>query len=72
MSGFSRAVVALAESPPVQSTLTRTRAGKALIRRFVAGDTLAAAIETAAGLNGHGMRVSLDLLGEEVHSTDEV
>jgi proline dehydrogenase len=65
-------VVAVAESAPVRSTFTNTRAGKALVRRFVAGDTLAEAIEAAQKLNRHGMKVSLDLLGEEVHSADEV
>ena len=54
MSGFSRMVVALAESAPVRSTFTNTRAGKALVRRFVAGDTLAAAIATAAGPQSAG------------------
>jgi proline dehydrogenase len=42
------------------------------VRRFVAGDTLADAIATATTLNRAGMRVSLDLLGEEVHSAEEV
>ncbi len=65
-------VVAVAESAPVRSTFTNTRAGKALVRRFVAGDTLAEAIEAAQRLNRQGMKVSLDLLGEEVHSADEV
>ena len=40
MSFFSRMVVAVAESAPVRSTFTNTRAGKALVRRFVAGDSL--------------------------------
>lgn len=72
MSAFSRLVVAVAEFAPVRSTFTNTRAGKALVRRFVAGDTLAEAIEAAKKLNGQGMKVSLDLLGEEVNSAVEV
>ena len=72
MSAFSRIVVAVAESAPVRTTFTNTRAGKALVRRFVAGDTLAEAIEAAKKLNRQGMKVSLDLLGEEVNSADEV
>ena len=72
MSAFSRVVVAVAESAPIRSTFTNTRAGKALVRRFVAGDTLGDAIGVAAALNRQGMKVSLDLLGEEVHSADEV
>ena len=72
MTIFSRMVVAVAESAPVRSTFTNTRAGKALVRRFVAGDTLAEAIEAARTLNRQGMKVSLDLLGEEVRSPGEV
>jgi proline dehydrogenase len=72
VSVFSRLVVAVAESTPVRSTFTNTRAGKALVRRFVAGDTLAEAIEAAKKLNRQGMKVSLDLLGEEVNSAVEV
>ena len=72
MSVFSRVVVAVAESAPVRSTFTNTRAGRALVRRFVAGDTLADAIAAAMTLNSQGMKVSLDLLGEEVHSAQEV
>ncbi len=72
MSAFSRIVVAVAESSPVRSTFTKTKAGQALVRRFVAGDTLADAIGAAKALNRAGMKVSLDLLGEEVRSTDEV
>jgi proline dehydrogenase len=72
VSFFSRMVVAVAESAPVRSTFTNTRAGKALVRRFVAGDSLSDAIGAARILNSQGMKVSLDLLGEEVHSAEEV
>ena len=49
--------------------MTRTKPGKALASRFVAGDTLDEAVPVAAGLNSSGFQVSLDLLGEEVHDT---
>ncbi len=65
-------VVAVAESAPVRSMVTGTRAGRGLARRFVAGDTLSEAIGAATTLKHQGMKVSLDLLGEEVHSADEV
>lgn len=47
-----------------------TRAGLALARRFVAGDTLDEAVAVARNLNGSGLLVSLDLLGEQVHDRD--
>ena len=65
-------VVAVAESAPVRSTFTNTRAGKALVRRFVAGDISGRRDCDSKDLNRQGMKVSLDLLGEEVHSAEEV
>jgi proline dehydrogenase len=50
--------------------ITGTRPGKALARRFVAGDKLEDAVSVAMGLNANGFLVSLDLLGEEVHDAD--
>lgn len=47
--------------------VTTTRPGRALARRFVAGDTLDDAVEVARRINAEGLRVSLDHLGEEVH-----
>lgn len=72
MSVFSRLVVGTAESKPVRKLITGTRAGRALARRFVAGDTLEEAISAAHQLNRAGMSVSLDLLGEEVTKGEEV
>jgi proline dehydrogenase len=46
--------------------VTSTRPGRALSRRFVAGDTLDEAVVVARALNTEGFLVSLDLLGEEV------
>lgn len=47
--------------------VTGTRPGRTLAERFVAGDTLDDAVTVAGDLNSEGMKVSLDLLGEEVH-----
>lgn len=57
----------MANSTPVEKIFTSTRPGRALAGRFVAGDTLESAVEVAKRLNADGYRVSLDLLGEEVH-----
>lgn len=66
MSIFSKAVVSITEAAPVERTITRTRPGRAVARRFVAGDTLDEAVFVAKRLNGEGLLVSLDYLGEEV------
>ncbi len=44
---------------------------KRVSRRFVAGETLAEALDTTVALNAKGMTVSLDLLGESVHNEAE-
>lgn len=67
MSLFSRLVVSTTHAPPVEKLITKTRPGKALARRFVAGDTLDEAVVVARDLNTKGILISLDLLGEEVH-----
>jgi len=59
--------MAITEAGPVERTITGTRPGKALARRFVAGDTLDEAVVVARRLNAEGALVSLDLLGEEVN-----
>jgi proline dehydrogenase len=70
VSLFTRSVVAVTELGPVEAAITRTRAGRLLAHRFVAGDTLGEAAETAAALNKSGLDVSLDLLGEAVQDRD--
>lgn len=67
MSLFSRLVVSTTQAAPVEKVITGTKPGKALARRFVAGDTLDEAVDAARELNSKGLLVSLDLLGEEVH-----
>jgi proline dehydrogenase len=60
-------VVATTQARPVERIITGSRPGKALARRFVAGDTLGEAVAVARELNAAGFLVSLDLLGEECH-----
>ncbi len=67
MSLFSRVVLAATQHPLVTKTFTGTPPGRAVAERFVAGDDLDAAAETARELNQRGLSVSLDFLGEEVH-----
>lgn len=67
MSLFSRVVLAATQHPLVAKTVTETAPGRLVAERFVAGDDLDSATATASELNGRGLAVSLDLLGEEVH-----
>jgi proline dehydrogenase len=63
---LGRAILAVTERQPVRHTFTDTRPGRALARRFVAGETLDEAMAVAAELVATGCEVSLDHLGEHV------
>lgn len=65
------AVLAVTERSVTRRMITDTAAGRAVAKRFVAGDTLQSAIEVAKQLNTKGMRVSLDHLGEHVSEIEE-
>ncbi|MEX1126857.1 MAG: proline dehydrogenase family protein, partial [Acidimicrobiia bacterium] len=70
MSVFSKLVVSTTQARPVERMVTGTKPGKALARRFVAGEDLDDAVRVAKSLNAEGFLVSLDLLGEEVRDRD--
>lgn len=58
--------MALTEFGPVERTVSATRAGRLVSRRFVAGDTFDEALPAARELNAAGLDLSLDQLGEAV------
>jgi len=62
----------LSESKRAQQAVTHLPFSQSIVRRFVAGDALPAALEAAKGINESGMEFSLDYLGEAVGSVGEV
>ena len=68
---LGRTVLAVTERNFVRRTFTNTKPGKALARRFVAGESLDEAVTVAAELIGAGFEVSLDHLGEHVTHRQE-
>ena len=62
----------LAASQSLKHAATRygMRRADSFARRFVAGETVAEAIDAARALESHGLTVTLDLLGESVASTE--
>lgn len=60
------AVLAVTDRSITRRIATDTSAGRAVAKRFVAGDTLEEAVDVAKELNSRGMSVSLDHLGEHV------
>jgi proline dehydrogenase len=67
MKGFIvRVVLGVTRWRWVRWIFTRTRIGRRVSLRFVAGESLAEAIQVAVSANEAGMPVSLNLLGENV------
>jgi proline dehydrogenase len=65
------AVLAVTERSATKRLVADTPAGQSVARRFVAGDSLAEAVDVAKELNALGMKVSLDHLGEHVSAIED-
>lgn len=70
MNVMRRVVLGVAELPPVHRLFERNQYARRLVDRFVAGDTLDSALTVACGLKAEGITVTLDLLGENVSTTE--
>lgn len=68
MSISRKAVLGVADLPRVRKVFETNGRARALVSRFVAGDTPEEAIEVAKGFKEQGITVTLDLLGENVNS----
>lgn len=66
MNIIGRGLLGVTDRRLFRKLITETAPGRALSRRFVAGETLEQAIEAARVLNAKGATVSLDHLGEHV------
>lgn len=66
---YRRSLLAIAGAPPVERLL-RERGMQLGVARFVAGSTLDEALPRARELEGEGLRVILDLLGEFVDESE--
>lgn len=65
------AVLAVTNRAATRKLITDTKAGKAVAHRFVAGTELDEAVAVATDLNGSGLKVSMDYLGEHVTTVEE-
>lgn len=63
--------IALSESGALRAIAERSRAGRRMSSRFVAGMTVDAAIAATRAVNGLGMSVTLDNLGENTTNPEE-
>jgi len=59
------ALLAAARSPLARQTVERTPLAKPVVRRFVAGSSLAEAVDVTSSLIADGRKVTLDHLGED-------
>ena len=71
VSTLGRLTLSVTELGAVRKLFTGTRPGRALSTRFVAGESIDAAIAVAHSLNQRGAAVSLDHLGEHVADPDQ-
>ncbi len=63
--------LALSRAQWAQNAITRVPVSRQMARRFVAGETLAEAIDAVKALNAKKLNVTLDFLGESVTSEEE-
>jgi proline dehydrogenase len=68
---FRAFFIALSESKTLRSVAERSRIGRRLSSRFVAGMTVEEALKATQETNSHGMSVSVDNLGENVTNAQE-
>jgi proline dehydrogenase len=68
---FRSIFIALSESKMLRAIAERSRIGRRLSSRFVAGMTVEDALVATAATNSHGMSVSVDNLGENVTNVGE-
>ena len=61
----------LSDQPRVFNFLKGNRLGRGISSRFVAGETVASAVDVARALERTGIKTTLDLLGESVSNEDE-
>lgn len=74
LSNLSRSIMLrVAENQTIRKIVTKYGMAdkKGFARRFIAGETLKEAIEATKDLNKNGIKVTLDLLGENVTSKEE-
>ncbi|MFB9377233.1 proline dehydrogenase family protein [Kineococcus gynurae] len=63
---FGPVLLGVAGNPVVRATVTKSSLSRPVVRRFVPGTDADAAVRAAADLNGAGLRLTLDRLGEDI------
>lgn len=71
MQMMRQAILAVADNRHVSRFIRANALTRRLVRRFVAGETLSEAMPAVRELDAAGMALTLDLLGENVHSEQE-
>jgi len=66
-----RTLLALARSERMKGLTSTMPVSSGVVARFVAGESAADAVRVAAELSGDGLQVSLDHLGEDIHTREQ-
>ncbi len=72
MQFMRQAVIAVADNPLVTKFFTGSKLARGLVDRFVAGESIDEAMVACHDIAAQGMTITLDQLGENVHSQAEV
>lgn len=65
---FGQVLLGVAGNPSVRSVVTRSSASRSVVSRFVAGEDVDGALTAVRPLAAEGLRVTLDVLGEDITS----
>ena len=65
---FGQVLLGVAGNPSVRSVVTRSSASRSVVSRFVAGEDVDDALAAVRPLAAGGLRVTLDVLGEDITS----
>lgn len=72
MQLMRQAVIAVADNPLVTKFFTGSKLARGLVDRFVAGESIDEAIAVCHDIAAQGLTITLDQLGENVHTQAEV
>ena len=68
---FGQVLLGVAGNPAVRSAMTRSSASRSVVSRFVAGEDVDDALTAVRPLTTQGLRVTLDVLGEDISSGEQ-
>jgi proline dehydrogenase len=66
---FGQVLLGVTGNRSVKAVMTRSSVSRSVVSRFVAGEDVDDALRAVRALTAEGLRVTLDVLGEDIHDT---